>query len=134
MLPSWRTAVFAVSFGVLVGGWGALGIRRPVHARWSERALSDVERGWSLPPARRAALTLSYDALPFRNPAGRQKADVALVGDSYVEGAHNDDVDVVARRLEGRLGAQWRALPSLALARCRSGSSSTASRHASGRR
>jgi hypothetical protein len=81
-----------------------LGMRRPAHARWSERALSDVEGGWSLPPARRATLTFSYDALGFRNPMRLQQADVALVGDSYVEGAYNDDSDVVARRLEARLG------------------------------
>jgi len=90
-----------------------LGMRRPAHARWSERALSDVEVGWSLPPARRATLAFSYDALGFRNPARLQQADVALVGDSYVEGAYNDDADVVARRLEARLG---RPVASLAVA------------------
>jgi hypothetical protein len=58
-------------------------------------------------------LTFSYDALGFRNPAGLQQADVALVGDSYVEGAYNDDADVVARRLEARLG---RPVASLAVA------------------
>lgn len=90
-----------------------LGMRRPAHARWSERALSDVESSWSLPPARRDTLTFSYDALGFRNPARLQQADVALVGDSYVEGAYNDDADVVARRLEARLG---RPVASLAVA------------------
>ncbi len=90
-----------------------LGRRRPAHAHWSERALSDVEVGWSLPPARRATLTFSYDALGFRNPARLQHADVVLVGDSYVEGAYNDDADVVARRLEARLG---RPVASLAVA------------------
>ena len=81
-----------------------LGMRRPAHARWSELALSDIESGWSLPPARQARLTFSYDALGFRNPAQMQHADVVLVGDSYVEGAYTDDADVVARRLEARLG------------------------------
>jgi hypothetical protein len=81
-----------------------LGMRRPAHARWSELALSDIESGWSLPPARRATLTFSYDALGFRNPASLQHADVVLVGDSYVEGAYADDTDVVTRRLEARLG------------------------------
>ena len=90
-----------------------LGMRRPAHAHWSERALSDIESGWSLPPARRATLTFSYDALGFRNPVRLQQADVALVGDSYVEGAYNDDADVVARRLEARLG---RPVASLAAA------------------
>ena len=90
-----------------------LGMRRPAYARWSERALSDIEVSWSLPPARWATLAFSYDALGFRNPARLQKADVALVGDSYVEGAYNDDADVVARRLEARLG---RPVASLAVA------------------
>ena len=90
-----------------------LGMRRPAHAHWSEQALSDVESGSSLPPARQATLTFSYDALGFRNPARLQTADVALVGDSYVEGAYNDDADVVARRLEARLG---RPVASLAVA------------------
>jgi SGNH hydrolase-like domain, acetyltransferase AlgX len=90
-----------------------LGMRRPAHARWSERALGDVESGWSLPPARRATLTFSYDALGFRNPAALQKADVTLVGNSHIEGAYNDDADVVARRLEARLG---RPVASLAVA------------------
>jgi hypothetical protein len=90
-----------------------LGMRRPAHARWSELALSDIEGAWSLPPARRATLTFSYDALGFRNPARLQHADVVLVGDSYVEGAYTDDADVVARRLEARLG---RPVASLAIA------------------
>src|SRR5262245_37246731 len=90
-----------------------LGMRRPAYARWSEHALSDIESGWSLPPARRDTLTFSYDALGFRNPAWLQHADVVLVGDSYVEGAYNDDADVVARRLEARLG---RPVASLAVA------------------
>jgi hypothetical protein len=79
-------------------------MRRPAYARWSEHALSDIESGWSLPPTRRDTLTFSYDSLGFRNPAWRQHADVVLVGDSYVEGAYTDDADVVARRLEARLG------------------------------
>jgi hypothetical protein len=90
-----------------------LGMRRPANARWSEPALSDIEGAWSLPPARRVTLAFTYDAHGFRNPAGRHQADVALVGDSYVEGAYNDDADVVARRLEARLG---RPVASLAVA------------------
>jgi hypothetical protein len=83
-----------------------LGWRRPADARWTERALSDIEGGWSLPPARPAKLTFSYDSLGFRNPATLRQADVALVGDSYVEGSYNDDPDVVARRLAARLARE----------------------------
>jgi hypothetical protein len=82
-----------------------LAMRRPADARWTEPALADIENGWSLPLARRATLAFTYDSLGFRNPPGRPPAaEVALIGDSYIEGAYNDDAEVVARRLEARLG------------------------------
>jgi hypothetical protein len=82
-----------------VFGW-----RRRPNLRWDEPAISDLEGEWSLPPERAGSLRFTYDARGFRNPTTLERADVVLVGDSYVEGAYNDDDEVIARRLETRLG------------------------------
>jgi hypothetical protein len=81
-----------------------LGWRRRPNLRWSERVVGDLEGEWSLPPERDDVLSFTYDARGYRNPATLERADVALVGDSHVEGAYNDDHEVIARRLEARLG------------------------------
>ena len=54
--------------------------------------------------ARDVQLTFTYDAYGYRNPRTVPRADVVLIGDSYVEGFNANDDEVVARKLEERLG------------------------------
>jgi len=82
----------------------ALGWKRRPNAKWQSPSISDIEGGWSMRPARYLMQTFTYDAYGFRNPRTVPHADVVLMGDSYIEGANADDDEVVARRLEARLG------------------------------
>jgi hypothetical protein len=82
----------------------ALGWRRPPNERWSSPSLSDMEMGWSMRPARHETLTFTYDRWGYRNLQTVLQADVVLLGDSYIEGANVNDDEIVARRLEARLG------------------------------
>jgi len=80
-----------------------LGFRRPPHAHWSGRAASDLEEKWLLPASLRSPLRFTYDRWGFRNPTDRERVDVALIGDSFVDGWYVSDEQTVSRRLETRL-------------------------------
>jgi hypothetical protein len=82
----------------------ALGWKRIPNDKWRSPSISDIEGGWSMRAARNEMLTFTYDAYGYRNPRTVPRADVVLIGDSYIEGANADDGEVVARRLEARLG------------------------------
>jgi hypothetical protein len=82
----------------------ALGFRRIPGIRWSGRVLSDVERGSGLPRTAERPITFTYDRWGYRNAVEMARADVVLVGDSYVEGWYVDDAETVAARLAERLG------------------------------
>jgi lysophospholipase L1-like esterase len=81
-----------------------LGWRRRPNDRFADPALSDIESGWAIPASRNETLTYQYDKWGYHNPESRDRADVVLIGDSYVEGAYNHGNENVARRLEARLG------------------------------
>ena len=81
-----------------------LEFRRSPHARWSGRAASDIEEKWLVPASLRRSLTFTYNRLGFRNPTVLERAHVALIGDSFVDGWYVSDEETVARRLETRLG------------------------------
>jgi hypothetical protein len=76
------------------------GFRRTPNLRWTGRPRSDLESGWNLPRSLRVPLTFTYDGGGYRNARERDRADVALIGDSYVEGLYVSDEQTVARRLE----------------------------------
>jgi len=80
-----------------------LEFRRPSHARWSGPAASDLEEKWRLPASLRSPLTFTYDRWGFRNPTDLERVDVALIGDSFVDGWYVSDEETVSRRLETRL-------------------------------
>jgi hypothetical protein len=82
-----------------------LGWKRRPNDRWISPSISDIENEFSIPAARRAMLRFTYDGYGFRNPRTAPRADVVLIGDSYIEGANADDDEVIARRLEARMGA-----------------------------
>jgi hypothetical protein len=81
----------------------ALEFRRIPNDHWSERARSDIERGWNIPPSHRDLLVFTYDRWGYRNPVSLEQADVALIGDSYVEGWYVSDEQTLARRLQAHL-------------------------------
>jgi hypothetical protein len=83
----------------------ALGWKRIPNDKWQSPSISDIEGGFSMRRARDETLTFTYDAYGYRNPRTVPRADVVLIGDSYIEGANVDDGEVVARRLEAKLGA-----------------------------
>jgi hypothetical protein len=81
-----------------------LGWKRRLHDKWVSPSIADIERKFSIAPARQVQLTFTYDAYGYRNPRTLPRADVVLIGDSYIEGFNAIDDEVVARKLEERLG------------------------------
>ena len=79
---------------------------RPPHNSWSGRPRSDMAVAWNLPVRAPHRLSFTTDALGFRNRRDRRQADVALVGDSFVEGAYVSDDETAAEDLERLTG--WR--------------------------
>ena len=109
-LVHWGLAVQRLTGTDIPFGWRfdsdpARGWRRHPGDRFSGPSVSDIEQGWLLRPARRETLTFTYDGWGYRNPHTLERAEVVLLGDSYVEGYGVQDHEVVARRLEARLGA-----------------------------
>src|SRR5262245_3556164 len=80
------------------------GFRRRGDFQWSGRLASDIEDGWLLPPSLREPIRFTYDSWGFRNPPDMEHADVALLGDSYVEGWYVSDDETAARRLGDQIG------------------------------
>ena len=95
--------------GALTGRWNGpeddfvldheLSFRRPPHARWSGWPRSNMAQVFNLPLRSTYRQTFSTDGRGFRNPTDLNHADVALVGDSYVEGAYVSDEETAAVRL-----------------------------------
>lgn len=77
---------------------------RPAHSSWSGRPRSDMAVAWNLPIRAPHRLSFTTDARGFRNRSDRQRADVALVGDSFVEGAYVSDGETAAVELERLTG------------------------------
>jgi hypothetical protein len=63
-----------------------LEFRRPPGASWTGKVAGDIEWEWSVPPADPRTLVFQYDRWGYRNPTNLSHADVALLGDSFVEG------------------------------------------------
>ena len=81
-----------------------LGFRHAPNVRWSGRPRSDVEVAWGLPASRSDRITVTYDGRGYRNATALDRADIVLIGDSYVEGGYVSDDQVVSRFLQDRLG------------------------------
>jgi hypothetical protein len=81
-----------------------LGFRHVPGARWSGRPRSDVEAAWGLPASASTPITITYDGAGYRNAMPLVRADVVLLGDSYVEGAYVSDDQLVSGFLQARLG------------------------------
>lgn len=81
-----------------------LGFRRRPYDRWVGRPTSDIEYQWMMPPSSRQSLSFTYDRWGYRNQGDMEQADIALIGDSYVEGWYVSDEETTAIRLQARLG------------------------------
>jgi hypothetical protein len=78
--------------------------RHAPDVRRSARMRTDIEMAWGLPASRSETITVTYDARGYRNPATPTRAEIVLIGDSYVAGHAVSDDEVVSRILEARLG------------------------------
>jgi acetyltransferase AlgX (SGNH hydrolase-like protein) len=81
-----------------------LSFRRPAHAHFTGRPRSNMAEMFNLPIRSPYVQTFSTDGRGFRNAAELTRADIALVGDSYVEGAYVSDEETAAVRLQELLG------------------------------
>jgi hypothetical protein len=63
-----------------------------------------VEAAWGLPASASVPITITYDGAGYRNAVPLVRADVVLLGDSYVEGAYVSDDQLVSGFLQARLG------------------------------
>jgi hypothetical protein len=96
-------------FRQLAGEWGGpttnfvedpdFGFRRPPHSSWTGRPRSDMAELWNLPMLPPHPLTFTTDSRGFRNLEEPDRADVVLIGDSYVEGHYVDDRETAAAAL-----------------------------------
>jgi hypothetical protein len=78
--------------------------RRPPNGHWEGRPRSGMAQYFNLPIYAPSRQTFTTDSQGFRNPVSLRRADVALVGDSYVEGAYVSDDETVAIRLQELTG------------------------------
>ena len=81
-----------------------LSFRRPPHAHSSGRPRSNMAETFNLPIRSPYVQTFSTDGRGFRNAIDLTRADIALVGDSYIEGAYVSDEETAAVRLQEQLG------------------------------
>jgi hypothetical protein len=78
--------------------------RRVPNARWTGRPRTDMASYFNLPFRAAQPLTFSTDNRGFRNPSMPDRADIALIGDSYIEGISVSDEDTAAARLHALTG------------------------------
>jgi hypothetical protein len=90
---------YMTSFVTHPDGW----FQRPSGAHWTTRPQSDLEMRWGLPASIREPITFTFDAKGYRNVSDLERADIALLGDSYVEGAYVSDDQTTARLLEAEV-------------------------------
>ena len=81
-----------------------LDFRRRPNDHWEGLPSSDIESGWFLPRSRQEPLVFTYDKWGYRNSVNLHHADVALIGDSFVEGWYVSDNETTAQRLQTHLG------------------------------
>ncbi|MGH7312202.1 MAG: alginate O-acetyltransferase AlgX-related protein [Candidatus Rokuibacteriota bacterium] len=81
-----------------------LGFRHAANVRASGRPRSDIETAWGLPASRSDRVTATYDRRGYRNATERTRADIVLIGDSYVEGKYVSDGQIASSVLQARLG------------------------------
>lgn len=81
-----------------------LGFRHTPNARWAGRPRSDVEQACGWPASRSDPITVTYDSRGYRTSVELDRADIVLIGDSYVEGAYVSDDETLSSVLQARRG------------------------------
>src|SRR5207244_4450858 len=81
-----------------------LSFKRPPHSRWSGYPRSNMAQEFNLPIRSSYMQTFSTDSRGFRNRSDLDRADVAMIGDSYIEGAYVSDEETAAVRLHELTG------------------------------
>jgi len=77
---------------------------RPANLSWEGRPRSDMAMRWNLPIRSAERHTFTTDSRGFRNPREIDRADIALIGDSYIEGSYLSDEHTTATALEHLTG------------------------------
>jgi hypothetical protein len=80
-----------------------LAYRRPSHIHWSGLAATDMEAEWLVRPSVLRFLTFNYDARGYRNSTEMDRAEVALLGDSFVDGWYVTEKETTASLLQAEL-------------------------------
>jgi len=83
---------------------------RSPHLTWSGRPRSDMAVAFNLPVRAPHPLSFTTDAWGFRNRSDHERAEVVLLGDSFVEGAYVSDEETAAEQLERLSGWSVRNL------------------------
>lgn len=78
--------------------------RRPANFSWSGRPRSDMAREFNLPIRAPRRQTFTTDSKGFRNSRDLTRADIVLIGDSYIEGLYVSDDETAAVTLEHAIG------------------------------
>ena len=81
-----------------------LGYTRPPNVHWEGQPRSNMAREWNLPIRAPRPQTFTTDSNGFRNTRNITKAEVVIIGDSYVEGSYVSDEETVASVLESHTG------------------------------
>ena len=76
------------------------------HDHFVHQQVGDSAAGLAIPGARRYRAECQYDANGFRNAKDFQRADVVLLGDSFVEGYNVTQEATCAKHLADRLSAE----------------------------
>ena len=95
--------------GAVAGDWNGpaadflddheFSFRRPPNAHWSGYLRSNMAQYFNLPIHSAYRQTFTTDGRGFRNAMTLDRADIALIGDSYIEGAYVSDEETVSVRL-----------------------------------
>jgi hypothetical protein len=80
-----------------------LAFRHASSVRQSRGSRSDIEAAWDLPATRPDRITVTYDRRGYRNAIELDRADVVLIGDSYVEGSYVSDDQTLSSLLRARI-------------------------------
>jgi hypothetical protein len=80
-----------------------LGFRHAPSRRWSGRPRGDLEAACGLPASSPDRIAITYDERGYRNPTLLARAEVAVIGDSFIEGRYVSDDQVVSAFLEAQL-------------------------------
>ncbi len=81
-----------------------LEFRRPPHVRWSGPATTDLEAQWLVRPSVSRFLSFTYDARGYRNATDPDRAEIVVLGDSFVDGWYVTDKETTASVLAAALG------------------------------